>query len=67
MSAACFLHSSFLQAINAVMLWPVDVQEKNFKPLSTSALPSCRPDVISAMLASLTARLFPQTLECSGQ
>ena len=27
MSAACFLHSSFLQAINAVILWPVHVQK----------------------------------------
>ena len=26
MSAASFLHSSFLQAINAVMLWPVHVE-----------------------------------------
>ena len=34
------------------------------KPLSTSALPNCRPDVISAVLASLS---FPQTLACPGQ
>ena len=27
MSAASFLHSSFLQAINAVMLWPVHVEK----------------------------------------
>ena len=27
LSAASFLHSSFLRAINAVMLWPVHVQE----------------------------------------
>ena len=27
MSAASFLHSSFLQAISAVMLWPVHVQK----------------------------------------
>ena len=27
MSAASFLHSSFLQAINPVMLWPVHVQK----------------------------------------
>ena len=27
MSAASFLHSSFLQAINIVMLWPVHVQK----------------------------------------
>ena len=27
MSAVSFLHSSFLQAVNAVMLWPVHVQK----------------------------------------
>ena len=27
MSAASFLHSSFLQAISAVMLWPVHVEK----------------------------------------
>ena len=27
MSAASFLHSSFLQAVSAVMLWPVHVQK----------------------------------------
>ena len=37
------------------------------KPQSTSALPSCRPDVISAMLASLSARSFPLTPACPGQ
>ena len=49
MLAASFLHSYFLQAISAVILWPVHAL-KFFKPLSTSALPSCRPDVISARL-----------------
>ena len=34
------------------------------KPLSTCALPSCRPDVISAVLASLSARSFPETQAC---
>ena len=61
MSAASFLHSSFLQAVNAVMLWLVRV-EKSLKPLSTSALPSCRPDVISAVVASLSARSLPRTV-----
>ena len=64
MSAASFLHSSFLQAINAEMLWPVHVQ--NFLT-STSALPSCRPDVIFAVLASLSARSFSVTPACPGQ
>ena len=27
MSAAFFIHSSFLQAINAVMIWPVHVEK----------------------------------------
>ena len=36
-------------------------------PLSTSALPSCTPDVISAVLASLSARSFPLTPACPGQ
>ena len=60
MSAASFLHSSFLQAVNAVMLWPIHVQ-KVPQSRSTSALQSCRPDVISAVLASLSARSFPLT------
>ena len=34
---------------------------KFLKPRSTSALPSCRSDVISAVLASLCARSFPLT------
>ena len=35
---------------------------KLFKPLSTFALPSCRLDEMSAVLASLSAGLFPLTL-----
>ena len=66
MSAASFLHSCFLQAINAVMLWPVHVQ-KVLKPRSASALVSCRPDIISAVIASLSARSFPLTPACPGQ
>ena len=37
MSAAAFLHSSFLQAINCLPIF-----RKFLKPLNTSALPSCR-------------------------
>ena len=37
------------------------------KTLSTSALPSCRPDSISAMLASLSACSFPLTPAWPGQ
>ena len=66
MSAASFLHSSFLQVISAVMLWPVYVKNVP-KSLSTSALPSCRPDVICAVLASLSTRSFPLTPACPGQ
>ena len=40
---------------------------KFLKPRSTSALPSCRPDVISAVLASISACPFPQTPACPGQ
>ena len=40
---------------------------KFLKPLSPSALPSCRPDVISAVLASLSARSFPLTPACPGR
>ena len=57
---------SFLQAISAVMLRPVHVL-KFLNPLSTSVLPSCRPDVVSAVLASLSACSFPLTRACPGQ
>ena len=40
---------------------------KFLKPQNTSALPSCRPDVISAVLASLSAHSFPLTPACPGQ
>ena len=55
MSAASFLHSSFLQAMNAVMLWPVNVQ-KVPQASEHVALPSCRPDVMSAALKSRLRR-----------
>ena len=40
---------------------------KFLKPRSASALPSCRPDAISAVLASLSARSFPLTPSCTRQ
>ena len=51
------------------MLWcsGLSVLRKFLKPLSTSALPSCGPDVISAVLASLSARSFPLPPVCPGQ
>ena len=51
------------------MLWcsGLSVLRKFLKPRSTSALPSCRPDVISAVLASLSVRSFPLTTGCPGQ
>ena len=51
------------------MLWcsGLSMFSKFLKPLSTSALPSCRPDVISAVLASLSACSFPLTPACPGQ
>ena len=39
---------------------------KFLKPRSTFALPSCRPDVISAVHASLSARSFSHTPACPG-
>ena len=43
------------------MLWSSGLSafRKFLKPLNTSALPSCRPDVIFAVFASLAARSFP--------
>ena len=51
------------------MLWcsGLSMLRKFLKPRSTSALPSCRPDVISAVLASLSARSFLLTPACPGQ
>ena len=43
------------------------LMRKFLKPRSTSAMPSCRPDVIFAVLASLSARSFPLTPACPGQ
>ena len=56
---------SFRQSV----LWcsGLSVLRKFLKPLNSSALPSCRPDVISAVLASLSARSFPLTPACLGQ
>ena len=46
------------------VLWRpgLSMLRKFLKPLSISALPSCRSDMISAVLASLSARSFPLTL-----
>ena len=51
------------------MLWcsGLSVLWKFVKPRSTSALPSCRPDVISAVLASLSARSISLTPASPGQ
>ena len=55
MAAAPFLHSSLHQAMRFL------------KRRSTSDLPSCRPDVRSAVPASLSDRSFPLTLACPRQ
>ena len=60
------LHSSFLQRISAVMRW-LPTFRMFLKSLSTSALLSYKPDVISAVLANLSARSFPLTTPCPGQ
>ena len=66
MSAASPFHSSFLQAINAVMLWPVNVQKvpQDSEHLCPAKLQT-RCDM--CVLASLSARSFPLTPECPGQ
>ena len=48
------------------MLWcsGLSMFRKFLKPRSTSALPSCRSDGMSAVLASLSARSFPLTPTC---
>ena len=43
MSAASFLHSSFLRAISAAILWPVQVQ-KVPQASEHLCLTSCRPE-----------------------
>ena len=50
------------------MLWcsGLSMFREFLKPRSTSTQPSCRPDVISAVLASLSARSFSLTLACPG-
>ena len=50
------------------MLWcsGLSILRNFLKLLSTSALPSCRLDMISAVLASLSARSFPLTPACQG-
>ena len=66
MKATSFLHSlSFSRSV----LWCSfqSLFRKFLKPLSTFALPNCRPDGMSALLASLPVRLFPLTLAWPGQ
>ena len=65
MSAASFLNSSFFQAINAMKLRPVHVQK--IPQASEHLCPAkLQTDVISAVLASLSARSFPLTPACKG-
>ena len=57
----------FLQTISAVVLWPVHVQKVPQASTHLPTLPSCRLDVMTAALASLSARLFPLTVAQPGQ
>ena len=57
MTAFSFLHSFFCQAIKDVTL----------KPRSTSVLANCRPDVISAVLASVSAPFISLISAWQGQ
>ena len=54
MSTAPFLHSSFLQAINAVTLWPVHVQNVNCPQPHLEVLP-----VLSPALPGSTTCIVP--------
>ena len=58
--ADSFVYSFFLQTIDAVMLG-LSMFRQFLKPLGTSSLPNCIPDVMSSVLASLSARSFPLT------
>ena len=51
------LDDGTLFKFHPAMIWPVYIH-MFLKPLNTSALPSCRPDLMSAVLASLSARSF---------
>ena len=67
MSAASFLHSSFFQAISAVMLWPVHAEKV---PQASEHLCPAKLQTrcdISAVLASLSVRSFPLTPVCPAQ
>ena len=67
MSAALFLHSSFLQAIDAVMLWPVHVQKVH--QASEHLCPAKLQTRCNNLLSSpvLSARSFPLIPACPGQ
>ena len=57
-------HLSFKRSV----LWcsGLSMFRKFLKHLGTSTLPSCRPDVVSAVFAGLSARSFPLTSACPG-
>ena len=62
MSAASFPHSSFLQAINAVMLWPVHVQKV---PQATEHL--CPAKLQTRCNICCACKSFPLIPACPGQ
>ena len=66
MSAASFLYSSCLQAVNAVILWPVHVQKapQASEHLCPAKLQT-RCDICFAL--QLSAHSFPLTPACPGQ
>ena len=59
MLAASFLPLSFRQLV--LLCFGLSMFWKFLKPISTSALSNCRPDLMSAVLASLYAHSFPLT------
>ena len=58
-------HLSFRQ----ILMWcsSLSMFRMLLEPVGTSALPSCRPDMTSAVLASLCACSYPPTLAQPGQ
>ena len=58
--------STPLSLRRSVLCSGLSMFRKFLKPRSTSALPNCRPDVIYAVLASLSARSFPLTRRAQG-
>ena len=67
-SVISFFHSSFLQAISALMLWSVHVQKvcQASKHLTLPSCPSCRP-LVGPVLASLSAHSFTLILAWPGK